>query len=131
VPPTGIVWEKQTIFDRQATIENSWRGTIDGVQFIVSVGHERERPQRGFVGVHTLSADGRTEEAIGYATPTEGGAVRILASIGSRLTLVAKDGATVVFDVTTRRFVASTEGKAMPISRAPGSLTPTPQRQQP
>jgi hypothetical protein len=84
------------------TFGNRWfEGTRDG-DLVVYAGAARDDPAQGLVAVRLIG--GAVGPATVYRTPVRSGAVRIVGAEGNRLTLVASNGARLVFDVSSRSF---------------------------
>ena len=102
-------WQRGIIEDDESpssafAIRNRWVGTIDGDDVAVFAGAAASDATQGVVVVQRLSADGSASPPRGFDTPTKDGAVHVTAVRGSRVTVVAEDGATFTFDLSTMRF---------------------------
>jgi hypothetical protein len=111
-------------------IINQWRGDIDGMQIVVYAGGRRsdaesgdvnERSWPGIVVLVVKDSNGNYIDDKGgeFWTPQNVGPVRIVDAISNQLTLVAQNGTSFLFDVTTRQFI--TEKLTSLISRPMGA----------
>ena len=86
--------------------QNVWKGIVDGKFAAVYAGSYIESPARGAVLVMLIDPDTWGHEFKRYPPPLPG-PVRIASADGLRLRLVSEaDGSSVVFDVSTRRFLS-------------------------
>jgi len=103
---TGIITDCETIYFRRTLIyKNCWQDTIDETFLFVVAGYDPDNPDQGKVGFYTvIPGDYEPAEVFDFPTPTEHGAVTIIAANPPRFTLEAADGTRFVFDVETRQW---------------------------
>jgi hypothetical protein len=86
---------------------NHWSGKIDNGGVTLFAGHHKENAAQGLL--MTREVDPQDPEKLRfqfYATPTQSGAIRIIAETGGQFTLQAADGTTFIFDLNTRQWVS-------------------------
>ncbi len=107
--------------------ENSWYETKGGQKIVVYAGSTRDEPPRGVLVVHVDTVDGKIVSDAGgsYLAPYGAGALRIVSAEGEVLTLQAADGAKLLFDVASRRFLSPETGEPLATPQPP-TPSPTP-----
>jgi hypothetical protein len=113
-------------------VKNQWYANFgDKFTIVFAGGQQIETADRdkllddlswpGVLVVNVTDSDGKilANEGGKYWTPVNAGPIRIVDAIGSKLTVVAKNGTAFVFDVSTRQFL-STEAN-VPIHRVAGA----------
>lgn len=101
--PTGIIEEQQAPYPAALVrISNQWQRLVNGEWVHVYAGSLTSDPTQGVVLVMTESPDQMTGGH--YPTPTKEGSVRITGEQGLQITLTSSEGATFVFDVSSRSF---------------------------
>lgn len=126
-PVTGVSTAcEESGFERRIARTNCWFDIINGTYTTVVVGSLKADPTQGSLDIYTWKPE-NTETNNLYATPTKAGALTIIAVTMPRITLVAGDGTTVVFNLTTRTWEALVGEPALAItgSVATGALTVT------
>ncbi|MEW6505564.1 MAG: hypothetical protein AB1457_16520 [Chloroflexota bacterium] len=81
---------------------NGWRGSVNGNWVTVLAGRQFSDRNQGKLVLFTLNAPMQEEVTIG-----KGGALRITAAEGQRLTLTDEEGSVLYFDVAARRWLSS------------------------
>jgi len=92
--------------------QNRWVEQVGNAGIAVYAGASRSDPTQGVVVVSVEGKDPLTRPPAGlvggtYPTPTRAGAVHVVDATGERLTLAAANGATFIFDVPSRSYVAA------------------------
>lgn len=119
---TGIIEGEMAPFRAEdVLILNQWQENIEGRWVHVYAGRSGGDPAQGVVIVTVEgSSDGGR-----FAAPLAGGALRIVAAQGARLTLQDETGVLFYFDVPALRYVASLDEPAATAVPQP-AWTPTP-----
>jgi hypothetical protein len=81
------------------SLTNRWTGTVNGKVTIVYAGALRHNPAKGVLVVRTLPMDAKRIAGKHCSLPTDGGALTILESRGSRLLIGCESGERFWFDV--------------------------------
>lgn len=110
--PLGIQSKYPNWWNMKQRVENEWYGNLNGERVSVYAGvcptflggEAVYDPQQGCIGVAVGSRSVADADYHEYLTPRKSGAVRITAVNGTQVSLVAKDGTTFSFDLTTRTF---------------------------
>ncbi len=107
--PTGILTDCERIYFRRTLIyKNCWQNQIDNDYFYFVAGYDPDNPDQGKIGFYTVTpGDYEPDEVFDFPTPTEHGAVTIIAANPPRFTLEAADGTQFVFNVETRQWEES------------------------
>lgn len=84
----------------EAAVQNTWQGQRGGVDYTIIAGSAADDPAQGWIKVFA----GHPSRQQVYLTPTQTGALRILAVIGTRITFTTPTGGRVYFDLATRAF---------------------------
>ena len=105
-PPTGIIDNVEgalpTSTDR---LLNAWQGEVDGRLVTVYAGARAGDGAQGVVVVALERGNTARFSQHALATPSRGGAVRVVTAHAPLVTLRATSGATFTLDLTTLRFV--------------------------
>jgi hypothetical protein len=105
--PVGIdvpITPPSILSSDRAKIENAWQDQLDGIWVQVFAGCIPGNQAQGVVWVVEEPPGGTKIHA--YRTAEPAGCVRIVAADGTRLTLKATDGRSLIFDVATQEFGA-------------------------
>lgn len=112
-PVQGIQYKYPNAWNMHLRFENEWFGNVNGQSVAVfagsfstvdQFGKVTEDRQQGYVAVAMESKGGVDTDYHEYLTPTKHGAVKITAVNGTQVSLIATDGSTITFDLTTRTF---------------------------
>lgn len=129
-PPFEIgIFEGQTgtFHSFEATIENHWKGIINGNRVTVFAGAWVNDPSQGFLAVETAPSRGHAIWGY-YPSATKSGALRIIDAKGSRLIIQpANDKNVLFFDVPALSFVKSLDEVVIPSTptEIPTTVQPT------
>lgn len=125
----GIIFESSlSPLNSIYKIRNQWNSDIDGLHFTVFAGGRRSDEASGLAlydylswhGILVITVKGSGGEFIPekggeYLTPKNAGPVRVVASSGNEISVVAIDGTAFVFDLVNRKFLDVT--LSIPFSR--------------
>jgi len=93
-------------FGPDFVVENHWYEKLGAEELGVYAGAMAQDSAQGILAVLRTDTYGTPMEQTWYPTPARAGSVRVVAAAGQRLTVQPQRGATFVFDVPTRQFVA-------------------------
>jgi len=106
VPPTGFRDHCDTLtFTNRISETNCWADLVGNEYFFFVAGADTANPAQGTVGFYTaILNEPDVADSFATTTPTEHGAVTIIAANPPRFTLEAADGTQFVFNVETRQW---------------------------
>ncbi len=109
VPPTGFREHCDTLtFTNRISETNCWADLEGNKYFFFVAGADTANPAQGTVGFYTaILNEPDVADSFATTTPTEHGAVTIIAANPPRFTLEAADGTQFVFNVETRQWEES------------------------
>lgn len=110
IDPTGIYDDerhKAQWFKFGFIVENAWFGLVNGNIVTVYAGAPVSDPEQGKLQINMVMPNRLFDGE--FATPERNGALRVVAELNNRLTLMTTNGTTYYFDVPAMRFVSSLE----------------------
>jgi len=88
----------------EASINNLWEGSYNGIPYHVLAGSSPDDPTQGLVIVFEYPSGQEHPIRKTYLVPSRSGALSIMERQGSRLRCAAADGSILFFDLETRAF---------------------------